>query len=262
MKHLRPHARTFAWVLVACLVACDGWVNVSFMAGEVRNPQRNLLWSLALGVAICTLVYALANLAYLRVLSVPEIASSERVGAAAADRIMGPLGATFVSITILLSIVGSANGHIMTAPRVYFAQARDGLFFRRFGEVHPRYLTPGFAILIQGVWSGFLAVTGSYETLVNYVMFATWIFYALAAAGVIILRRKQPDRPRPYRMWGYPVTPLIFMSVALFMMYYLVTNRPVQSLAGFLMMLVGLVIYGIAQTREPQVAVQRVPISK
>ena len=190
---------TFGVALIACLLAYDGWVQMSFVAGEIRNPGRNILLALGFGIAAVMAVYLLANAAYLRVLSIPEIASSTHVGADAAERVLGPVGGTLVSVIILLSIIGSLNGAVLTCPRVYFAQAQDGLFFRRFGEVHPRYQTPGFAILAQGVWATVLIVSGSYEALIDYAMFAIWLSYAFMIAGVIVLRRTQPDLPRPYR---------------------------------------------------------------
>src|SRR5260370_19717147 len=128
---------------------------------------------------------------------------------------MGPGGGAFVAATILLSIVGAINGWAMTAPRIYFAQARDGLFFRQFAAVHPRFQTPHLSILMFGTWSALLALTGTYETLAAYAMYAAWVFYGLTSLGVMILRRGQPLRPRPYRMTGYPVTLIVFAAVAL-----------------------------------------------
>ena len=166
---------SFGEALIASLLAYDGWVQLTFVAGEIRDPQRNVLRALALGSCICMAIYLLANLAYLRVLSIPEIAASEHVGATLAERVLGAGGGSLVSIIILISIIGTLNGCFLTSPRVYFAQARDGLFFRKFAEVHPRYQTPGFAILAQGAWAAVLLVSGSYETLLDYAMFAIWL---------------------------------------------------------------------------------------
>jgi APA family basic amino acid/polyamine antiporter len=234
---------SFGVALIACLLAYDGWVQMSFVAGEIKNPQRNILLALGFGIAAVVTVYLLANLAYLRVLSVSEIAASTHVGADAAARVLGPIGGTLVSIIILLSIVGSLNGAILTCPRVYFAQAQDGLFFRRFGEVHPRYRTPAFAILAQGVWAAVLIVSGSYETLIDYAMFAIWVSYVFMIAGVLVLRRTQPDLPRPYKMWGYPVTPLLFLAVALWFLGNMLVTRPVPSLAGLALIASGVPVY-------------------
>ncbi|MGA3188450.1 MAG: amino acid permease [Bryobacteraceae bacterium] len=234
---------TFGVALIACLLAYDGWVQMSFVAGEIRNPGRNILLGLGFGIAAVMAVYLLANAAYLRVLSIPEIASSTHVGADAAERVLGPVGGTLVSVIILLSIIGSLNGAVLTCPRVYFAQAQDGLFFRRFGEVHPRYQTPGFAILAQGVWATVLIVSGSYEALIDYAMFAIWLSYAFMIAGVIVLRRTQPDLPRPYRMWGYPVTPLLFLGIAVWFLGNMLVTRPVPSFAGLGLIVAGVPVY-------------------
>ena len=131
----------------------------------------------------------------------------------------------------------------MTCPRVYFAQAQDGLFFKRFAEVHPRYQTPGFAILAQGVWAIVLIVSGSYETLIDYAMFAIWVSYAFMIAGVLVLRRTQPDLPRPYKMWGYPVTPLLFLAVAVGFLGNMLVTRPVPSFAGLGLIVAGVPVY-------------------
>ncbi len=242
---------SFGVALIACLLAYDGWVQMSFVAGEIRNPNRNILLALGFGIAAVMAVYLLANLAYLRVLSIPEIAASTHVGADTADRVLGPVGGTLVSVIILLSIIGSLNGAVMTCPRVYFAQAQDGLFFQRFAEVHPRYQTPGFAILAQGVWAVVLIVSGSYETLIDYAMFAIWLSYAFMIAGVLVLRRTQPDLPRPYKMWGYPVTPLLFLAVALGFLGNMLVTRPGPSFAGLALIAAGVPVYFLWRRATP-----------
>ena len=236
-------ASLFGTAMISCVLSFDGWVALSFVAGEVRNPKRNLTLAVALGLGIATAVYVLANAAYLRVLSVSEIAASDRVGALAAERAIGPVGATVVSLTILLSIAGCANGWAMTAPRIYFAQAQDGLFFRRFASIHPRYQTPAFSIVVFGAWSALLALTGTYETLASYAMFAAWTFYGLTAIGVLLLRRRQPDRPRPYRMPGYPVTLLLFVAVAAAFVINTFVVTPGPAIVGSLLILTGLPVY-------------------
>src|SRR3984957_10024115 len=155
----------FGVAMISCLLCYDGWASISFIAGEVRRPDRNLPLALALGLGICACVYTLANVAYLRVLTIPEIANANAVGAAAAQRAIGSLGAGLVSLTILISIVGANNGPFLTAPRILFAQASDGLFFQSFRRIHPRFQTPSVSILAQGSWAALLALTGSYEAL-------------------------------------------------------------------------------------------------
>ena len=233
----------FGVAMISGVLAYDGWVALSFVAGEVRNPKRNLPLALALGIALVMSVYVLANLAYLRVLSIPEIAASERVGADAAERALGPLGATLVALTVLMSIVGSANGWTLTSPRVYFAQARDDLFPSPFAKIHPRYQTPHFAILLFGAWSALLVLTGTYETLASYAMFAAWVFYGLTTAGVLVLRRLAPDRPRPYSMWGYPITLVLFLAVALGFIGNTLMATPGPALIATLVMVAGVPVY-------------------
>ena len=234
---------SFGAAMISGVLAYDGWVTLSFMAGEVRHPKRNLPLALALGIALVMFVYFLANVAYLRVLSISKIAASDRVGAEAAARALGPLGASLVAFTVLMSIVGSANGWTMTSPRLYFAQARDGLFPSAFARIHPRHRTPHVAILLFGAWSGLLVLTGTYETLASFAMFAAWVFYGLAAAGVLVLRRRDPDRPRPYQMWGYPVTLMLFLAVAVGFVVNTLIATPGPALSATLIMASGIPVY-------------------
>src|SRR5204863_576287 len=164
---------------IASLLAYDGWVQLTFVAGEIRNPQRNVFLALTLGSVACIAIYLLANMAYLRVLPISEIAASDHVGATVASRVLGSGGGSLVSLIILVSIIGTLNGCFLTSPRIYFAQARDGLFFRRFSEVHPRHQTPSFAIVAQGLWAAVLLLSGSYESLLDYAMFAIWLSYGM-----------------------------------------------------------------------------------
>ena len=235
--------RQFGVAMIACLWAYEGWYCISFVAGEVRNPQRNIPIALGLGVATIIAIYLAANLAYLRILPLAEIAETPRVAATVAERTLGALGASFVSLTILLSIIGSTNGIVLTAARVYFAQARDGLFFSRVAEIHPRFETPGFSLLFQGVWASILAASGSYDKLFSYVIFAAWIFYGMTVAGVLILRRKQPDRERPYRMWGYPATPILFAGVSFWFVGNTLVTTPGPSIAGLAIIATGIPVY-------------------
>lgn len=233
----------FGIALIACVLAYDGWAQVSDVAGEIKNPQRNMLLALTVGVGICITVYLLANVAYLHVLSIPEIASSAHVGATAAERVLGPAGGTLVAVIIVLSIIGALNGAFMTSPRVYFAQAHNGLFFKRFAEVHPRFRTPAFAIMAQAGWAMVLLLSGTYETLIDYAMFAFWIFYGLMVLGVILLRRSRPELERPYKMWGYPVSPLLFLAVTVCFLGNTAINRPGPSLAALGLIAAGVPVY-------------------
>jgi APA family basic amino acid/polyamine antiporter len=248
---------SFGVALIASLLAYDGWVQLSFVAGEIRDPQRNVHRALALGSVACIVIYLLANIAYLHALSIPEIAASQHVGATVAERVMGPHGGMLVSLIILASIIGTLNGCFLTSPRIYFAQARDGLFFRKFAAVHPRYQTPGFAIVAQGVWAVVLLLTGSYETLLDYALFALWLSYGLMVAGVIVLRRTQPNLPRPYRMWGYPVTPVLFLAITAWFLVNMLRTRPIPSLAGLLLIATGIPIYFLWTRRRTVMEVSK-----
>ena len=165
------------------------------------------------------------------------------MGATAAERTLGAGGGKLVAVVILLSIIGSLNGCFMTSPRVFFAQARDGLFFSKFTEVHPRFQTPSFAIVAQAGWSIVLLVSGTYETLIDYSMVALWIFYALMVLGVILLRRSRPELARPYKMWGYPVTPIFFVAVATYFIVNTTISRPLPSLASLGLIATGVPVY-------------------
>lgn len=245
---------SFGVALIACLLAYDGWVQLSFVAGEIRNPQRNVLFALAFGSLACIAIYLLANMAYLRVLPIPEIAASEHVGATVAERVLGAGGARLVSLIILTSIIGTLNGCFLTSPRIYFAQARDGLFFQRFADVHPRHQTPSFAILAQGIWAAVLLVSGSYESLLDYAIFAIWLSYGMMVAGVIVLRIKRPDLPRPYRVWGYPVTPVAFVAITCWFLVNMLVTRPTPSLTALLLIASGVPVYLLWTRRRSRAA--------
>jgi basic amino acid/polyamine antiporter, APA family len=236
-------ARSFGVAMIACLQAYDGWSAVSFVAGEIKNPERTMLRALTIGMAIAIAIYVLVNVAYLKALTISEIGGASRVGALAAERVLGRPGAMLVSVTILISTLGALNGRLLTQPRVYFAQACDGLFFRRFAAIHPRYRTPSFSILMQSAWSAVLILSGSYELLIDYRIFGIWMLNVATVAGVIVLRRSRPDLPRPYRMWGYPYTTLAFILVGSAFMLNTLLQRPGPSLIGLAIMAAGVPVY-------------------
>ena len=203
--------------LVASLWAYKGWESATYSAGEIKNPRRNLPLGILIGTVVVIVLYIVANLAYLYVLPVGKIASSEgRVALEAMELVTGPFGASLIAFLILFSILGAANQTILCSPRVYFAMARDGLFFKRVAECHPRFLTPHVSIVAISVWSILLTLTGTFEQLFTYVIFGEWIFFGLTVAAVMVLRKKRPDLERPYKTWGYPVTPVIFVLAALY----------------------------------------------
>jgi APA family basic amino acid/polyamine antiporter len=236
--------------LTAILMAYNGWSYVSFVAGEVQNPQRNLPRALGLGMIAVIVLYISANIAYLHVMSVPAMAATERVGDAVALQTMGPAGGAILSVLVLLSIVGAMNGNILTGARIPFAQARDGLFFSAFGRVHPRFKTPAVAIIAMAVWTGVLILTGSFETLFAYSILSAWVFYTLSVVAVWVLRRKLPGAPRPYKMWGYPFTLWAFVIASIWFLVDALVNQPKTSLIAFGMGAAGIPFYFIWRARK------------
>jgi basic amino acid/polyamine antiporter, APA family len=237
-------AAAIGTALVAVLWAYEGWHDVTFIAGEMRAPQRDFPRGLVGGTAIVIALYLAANLAYLHVLTPAEIASSERVALEAIRRVAGETGGRLLTAAILCSILGAMNALVLAGPRAYFQMARDGLLFRRFGQVHPRWRTPADAILLQGIWSSLLVVfIGGFSQLFTYVIFGGWIFYALAVLGVPILRRKEPDLPRPFRVPGYPVLPFLFAAGAAYLVVNTLVTTPRESLIGLGFIALGIPLY-------------------
>jgi basic amino acid/polyamine antiporter, APA family len=242
-----PHTTlsSFGVALVGVLWAYQGWHQLSYTAGEVKNPSWVLPRGFFLGTSIIVIVYLAANLAYLRVLPLQALAEHQRVAATAMLWLLGDGGARFVSVLILCSILGALNGTILTSPRVYYAMARDGVFFRTVARIHPRYKTPAAALIVLGAWASLLAMSGSFEELYTYVIFAMWIFSAAAIAGVMILRRRYPDLHRPYRVWGYPGVPVAFIVAALAIVGNTLVRKPLESFLGLAVVLAGIPLYFI-----------------
>ena len=233
----------FFAALVAALWAYDGWNNVAMVASEVRNPQRNLPRALIWGTISVIGIYLLANAAYFKVLSASEVAGTPRVAAEMLRRIFGNAGAGAVSIAAMISIFAALNGSILTGSRVPYAAARDGLFFRSIATVHPRYATPSVSILALSGWAALLVLSGRYEQLFTYVIFASWILYGMTTAAVIVLRKKRPEMPRPYRALGYPWVPIVFVLVALALVLSTLFDSPRESFMGIFLILLGLPFY-------------------
>jgi len=229
--------------LLGVLWAYEGWQNVTNSAGEARDPQRTFARGIVLGTAALVAIYLTANVGYVAALGASGVAASDRVAADAVRALFGPPAAKLVTLAILVSIFSAANGLALTGPRMYFAMARDGVFFRSLAEVHPRFATPALAIAASAAWAALLAVTGSFEQLFTYVVFASWLFAALAAASVFVLRRRRPDAPRPFRVPGYPVTPTLFIAAAAAIVLNTVFARPQQALAGLGIVLSGTPAY-------------------
>jgi len=226
--------------MVGVLWAYDGWIETTYVGSEIMNPGRNLPRSIILSTLIVVALYVLASVAYVYVLSPAGVAGSALVASDAAKITMGGIGATFVVVAILISTLGANNGIILTAARIPYAMARGGMFFRSQGIVHPRYATPAVALLTQGVIASALTAFGTYDQLFTYVVFAQFVFYALSAGAVMRLRRTAPQLARPYRTWGYPVTPIVFIAFAVWLVYNTIVETPKDSAIGAGLILVGL----------------------
>jgi len=235
---------------VAALWAYDGWNNLSMVSGEVENPQRNIPRALILGSLLVVVVYALTNIAYFFVLTPQEIAGTNKVAAEAARRLLGGAGGAFVAVGVMISAFATLNGSILAGSRIPFAQARDGLFPQALASVHARFHTPAVAIVAQSVVAGILALTGQYEALFTKVIFAEWLFYALVTAGIFILRRREPTLDRPYRTWGYPLVPAIFVLLAGLLLLNTFLERRSDSLWGLLMVGSGIPAFFLWRARS------------
>jgi APA family basic amino acid/polyamine antiporter len=229
--------------MIGVLWAYEGWQYVTFSAGEAMDPQRTFPRAIVAGTASLIGIYLFANAGYLAALGTDGVATSDRVAAEAVGAIVGPGAAKLIAAAILVSIFSATNGLTISAPRVYYAMARDGLFFRTLGEVHPEYGTPAVSIIAGTVWAMVLAVSGSFEQLLTYVVFVGWIFYALGAACVFVLRRTQPEAERPFRVPGFPWTPLLFIVAAAALVANTIATQPVRAAAGIGVVLLGVPVY-------------------
>ncbi|MEP6474049.1 MAG: amino acid permease [Gemmatimonadota bacterium] len=246
--------------MVGSLFSADAWNNVTFAAAEVRDPKRNLPLALAVGTATVTTLYILANFAYLSLLPFHgtaggadvmargiQYAAQDRVGVAAAEVMFGPVGAIAMAIAVMLSTFGCVNGLVLAGPRVYYAMARDGLFFQKAGTLHPEYKTPTFGLYTQAVWAMLLCLSGTYNELLTYVIFASLLFYLFTTLALFRLRFTQPDLPRPVKAFGYPVLPALYIAAVVFLLAVLLID-PVQrkySAFGLLIVALGVPVYAI-----------------
>jgi basic amino acid/polyamine antiporter, APA family len=244
-------ASAFGLAMLAALWAYDGWNNMPMAAGEVKDPGRNVPIALIGGMAAVMVIYCTANLAYFYALPFSEVitANSTRyrealpVATKAAQTIFGDSGGRLISLAFIFSALGALNGATLTGARVPYAMARDGVFFSKAGILSHRTHVPVYALLLQAVWASALAISGTFDQLSDYVIFASWIFYGLVTSSVFVLRRKMPDAPRPYRTLGYPVMPFVFVLVAAWLVVNTLVNRPVESIAGLVLIAMGLPIY-------------------
>lgn len=247
--------------MVGSLFASDAWNNITFTAGEVVDPKRTIPLSLAAGTGIVTLLYVLANVAYILVLPVKgmpnaadalgrgiQFAASDRVGTAAATMIFGDTAAVIMAVLIMISTFGCNNGLILAGARVYYAMARDGVFFKRAGTLNGRAV-PATALVVQGIWAGLLCLSGTYSDLLDYVIFAVLIFYILTVIGLFILRAKRPNAERPYRAFGYPVLPALYILLASAISVDLLMFKPAYTWRGMIIVLLGIPVYFIWKRR-------------
>jgi APA family basic amino acid/polyamine antiporter len=234
--------------------AYDGWNNITSLGAEIRNAKRNIPLALTIGTGAVIVVYMLVNAAYLATLSVDEMAAIAKtkngiVAVEAMRRVMGSGGATFIAVLIMLSTFGATNCQLMPHSRVYFAMARDGLFFRAASKVHPEHRTPSGALLVQGVWASLLVLSGTFDQLTDMVIFASFIFYGATAFGVFVLRRTMPDAPRPYRVPGYPLTPALFVAFCAVLVGVTVYQAPRDAGIGLALMATALPLYFVWRKR-------------
>jgi len=232
----------FILAMSAGLFAYGGWHMVTYPAGETRDPERTIPRALLLGVLIVTACYLGLNAAYLSILPADQVAASTRIAADAATALVGPSAGLFIAALVIVSALGSMSGIILAGPRVYYAMARDGLLFRWMGAVHPRWQTPHWAIAVQAVVASVLVATGTYRTLFTRVVYSEWLFFALLAVAVLKLRRRADYRP-PYRMWGYPWAPLLFIAASITIVVNQVLTDPRESAIGLLLVAAGLPVY-------------------
>jgi APA family basic amino acid/polyamine antiporter len=229
----------FGVALIAVFWAYDGWVYIGWVAGEMKEPRRNVPLAMMLGVTIVGVIYVAMNMTYLYAMPISEIVKHETIAHAAAVALFSPAAAVWLSALVAVSCFGAMACAILGSPRIYYAMARDGLFFRRMAEVHPKWRTPAFALIGQGIWAGVLTLSGRYDQLYTYVMFGMVLSYTLTVVGLFVLRWKRPDIPRAYRCTGYPWLPGIYVLIGTAWTLNTICTRPRESLAGAIIVLIG-----------------------
>ncbi len=235
--------KLFGLALIAVLWTYDGWYSANCTAEEIKRPERNIPLGLILGTLAVTLVYFLMNIVYLLALPVERMRGVARIGELAAGQLFGKAAADIISAAIMVSTFGCLSATILYGPRVYFAIAEDRLFFRSMAYVHPRYRVPSKALIGQAIWSCLLCLSGTYQALYEYVVFALVIFFAVTGLAVFVLRRKQPDAPRPYRTWGYPLLPFLFVLINIGVFLNTITAQPGKSFVGLILLSLGIPVY-------------------
>jgi APA family basic amino acid/polyamine antiporter len=229
--------------MIATLWSYDGWNSLTFLAGEVMEPQKNIPRALIIGTLAVILIYVTTNLAYLYILPIGEIATSKLVAADVMNVVFYGWGGAIISAMVMISTFGTVNASSMTTARVFYAMAKDKMFFKSMGEIHPKFRTPNKSLVVQCTWACILCLTGTYDQIFTYVIFAGWIFYALGGAAVFILRAKQPDAVRSYKVPFYPVIPVVFILVATWFVYNTITQQTRDSMVGLFLVAAGIPFY-------------------
>jgi APA family basic amino acid/polyamine antiporter len=241
----------FLAALAAALWAYDGWEDLNLVGSEVESPGRNFPRALVGGVSLVAVIYLLFSAACLKILPFESVAASPHIASDVVAHVAGHGAATWITLAMVISAIGSMNSSVLSGARVPYAMARDGIFFKIADGIHPKYRTPGRALIFQGVLAGLMALTGTFEELTNLFIFASWIFYGLAVVALFRMRRTEPDLPRPYRCWGYPWVPGIFVTGALALTLNIWLQRPGRSSIGLLLILAGLPFYRWWAARSP-----------
>lgn len=237
--------------MVGSIFSSDAWNNVTFIAGEIKNPKRNIGLSLFLGTLIVTLIYIAANIMYISVLPLNDIAfaKQDRVAVAAANEIFGNIGTYVIAVMIMISTFGCINGLVLSGARVYYTMAQDGLFFKQASKLNENAV-PQWALWAQSIWASLLCLSGQYGDLLDMISFVVVLFYVLTIAGIIILRKSKPEVERPYKAFGYPVLPVIYILLGLTFCFFLIIMKPVYAGVGFGIVLLGIPVYYIAVTSQ------------
>jgi APA family basic amino acid/polyamine antiporter len=243
----------FAAAMIGALWAYDGWNNITFLAGEVKNPGRNLPLALIGGGLLVMGLYLFVNLSYFHVLTPTQIASvpaSSSVAAEVVRRLLGSVAVTLMAAAMMTSSFGALHASILATARIPYALAKDGLIVKSLAHVSPRTHVPIRALVVQCIWACVVALSGSYDTLTDYAIFALTLFYIMVAASIFLFRRRQPDAERPYRTWGYPVVPILFLIGSTFLILMTLINSPRQSAIGLVLILLGVPVYWLLQSRQ------------
>jgi APA family basic amino acid/polyamine antiporter len=235
---------SLAIAMVGVLWSYGGWQHASYAAGEAKDPRKTVPFAMVVGSVVVTLLYLAVNVAYAKSMSIPAMGGSQRLASDAMESLAGPSGGKIIALAIFISTFGTAGIYTLTAPRIYFAMANDGIFFKKIASVHPRFGTPAAAIVAQtGVALVLIFFWGTFEHLISYVVFTDWIFFTLAGASVFLFRRRRPDAERPYRTWGYPLTPAFFVAVSAWFVLNTVITKPAEAAAGLVFLAAGVPAY-------------------